>query len=482
MKNEKYEAVIGLEIHIQLNTKTKAFCRCSTNYKDLPNTNICPVCTGQPGALPVFNKEVINKALQFSLALNSDINLTSTFDRKNYFYPDMPKNYQITQFFTPIAENGYVIVTSENNERKKVGIERVHMEEDTAKSIHLDDDTLINFNRAGIPLIEVVSRPDMRSGKEAADYFKKIYLSAVKYLGICNGIMEEGNLRCDANVSIRPKGSTELFTKAEVKNVNSFSFIQKAIEYEIQRQIELVESGGKVEPETRLWNSKAKKTETMRKKGGLTDYRYFNEPDLGILEIKQELVDEIKSSLPEMPDAKEERFFKDYDLNAELVEFFINYPQVADYFEKSAKIYMKGNKKIASWITSELLNIHDKEKMETLHFTPEMMAELVKMIDERRITQVQAKEVLAISFEEKKSPAEVVEQNSKFAKPKDLDLDSLLKEVLKENESHLERYLAGKEALFGFFVGQMMKKTKGQADPVEINKILKKELTKLKNS
>lgn len=477
-----YEAVIGLEIHIQIDTKSKAFCRCSTNYGDRQNTNICPVCTGQPGALPVLNSEFIKKAVLFSSAVNCNINLDSTFDRKNYFYPDMPKNYQITQFFKPVAEEGYLEITGSDGQPRKIGIERVHMEEDTGKSLHMGSRTLLNFNRAGLPLIEVVSRPDMKSGAEASEYFKKIYLIAVKYLGICKGNMEEGNLRCDANVSIRPLGSTELFTKAEVKNVNSFSFIQKAIDYEIERQITLVSGGGEVEAETRLWNVKLKQTETMRKKYGRNDYRYFNEPDLGPLRITEDFVKKIKSSLPELPDIRLKKLKEKYGLHAETLELFVNYPYVAAYFEEAAKHYPAGAQKISAWITGELLRLQDKEQIDTAVIKPQMLAELVMMLENKRLTPVQAKDILEIMHKEGKTASAIAEADPRFGKADEINIEDIVKQTLNENSEQLKKYLEGKESLAGFFVGQAVKKSKGMADPALVNEILKKELTNLKKN
>jgi len=476
----KYEAVIGLEIHMQINTKRKAFCDCKTDFGELQNSNICPVCTGQPGALPVLNNEFVKKAILFSKAIDCDINLESTFDRKNYFYPDLPKGYQITQFFKPIGENGQIMVHNDKGDEKTVTIERVHMEEDTGKSFHRDDVTLLNFNRCGVPLIEVVSNPDLRTGKEAYEYFKKIYMIAVKYLGICNGNMENGNLRCDANVSIRPVGSKELFTKTEVKNVNSFSFIQKAIDYEIERQTALVISGGEVKEETRLWNSKLKQTEMMRKKAGRNDYRYFNEPDLAPLRINQTMVNSTTESMPELPDARYHRLKEKYGINEELLELMIGYPKVSDYFEESVKEYEKGTKKIASWISSELLRLEDKEKLENATITPKMIAELVSLIDDKKINQSQAKEIIEIMHKKELTASEVVKSDSRFQAMDSSLLESIVDQVINENTKQLEAYLAGKEQLYGFFVGQTMKISKGKADPGEVNRLLKTKLSDLK--
>ncbi len=474
--SNKYEAVVGLEIHIQLNTKRKAFCNCSTNYNDSANSNICPVCTGQPGALPVLNREVVKKAVMLSKAINGEINLESTFDRKNYFYPDMPKNYQITQFFKPVSENGHILVKSDDDSLRQIGIERVHIEEDTGKSLHMEKNTYLNYNRAGIPLIEIVSKPEMRSGKEAADYFRKIYLIAVNYLGICTGNMEEGNLRCDANVSIRPVGSKELFTKTEVKNVNSFSFIQKAIEHEIERQIEIVESGGMVEAETRLWNAKSGKTELMRKKHGRNDYRYFNEPDLGPLCITDSFVNEIRTLIPELPDEKYIRLKENYDLNDEILSLFIGYPVVADYYEKAVGFAPELAKKIGAWMSSELLRLEDKEHIEKAVIAPEMLAELVSMVESKKINQAQGKEIIEIMHKENRKASEIAALDPRFQAIDSGEIETFVDDAINSNPKELEAYLNGKETLFGFFVGQVMKKSKGKADPATVNNLLKEKL------
>ncbi len=471
-----YEAVVGLEIHIQIDTAAKAFCSCPTTFGDRQNLNICPVCTGQPGALPSLNKEFMEKALRFSLALNCDVNKDSTFDRKNYFYPDLTKGYQITQFFRPIGENGFVMVKDSNGEPKKIRLERIHMEEDTGKSFHKEGKTLLNYNRAGVPLCEVVSYPDIRTGDEAVQYLKKIYNIAVKYLRICDGNMEEGSLRCDANVSIRKKGETILNEKTEIKNVNSFSFIQKAIDYEIERQIKLVEDGGEVEPETRLWNPKLKQTEVMRKKSGRNDYRYFNEPDLAPLRISEDKIVTSKNSLPELPDVKEERVRKIYDLNDELMELMISYPEVCDYFEQAVKKDISLSRKIAGWISGELLRLHDKENIKSAPVSPEMLFELVSMVENKRINQAQGKEVLEIMFSSCRTASEIVENDSRFAQIDSSEIEAVIDDIIASNQNQYQAYKNGKTALFGFFMGQVMKKSGGQADPETVKSILVSKL------
>ncbi len=476
----RYEAVIGLEIHIQIKTAGKAFCRCASDYNAAPNSNICPVCTGAPGALPVLNDEFVKRAVAFCLALGAQVNLTSSFDRKNYFYPDMPKNYQITQFFTPIGAEGRLAVTGADGTERDIRIERIHMEEDTAKSAHMGERTLLNFNRAGLPLIEVVSHPDLKSGEEAAQYFKKIYDIAVKYLDICHGNMEEGNLRCDANVSIRPVGSTELFTKAEVKNVNSFAFIAKAIDYEIERQIAIVDGGGAVESETRLWHPKLKRTETMRKKSGRNDYRYFNEPDLGPLRITAEFVEKIRRTLPELPDAKRRRLREAYGLNSELLDLFVGYPAVCAYFERSAESYPAGGRTIASWIAGELLRVEDKDNFGKVKTPTEHIAALARLLDTKLITQPQAKLLFSLMRETRIDPRCIVQSYPQFQQMAGGESAALVTEVLDASPSEVEKYLGGKENLLGFFVGQVMKRSKGKADPAEVTEMIKKELTKRK--
>lgn len=476
----RYEAVIGLEIHIQIKTDGKAFCRCAGDYNAAPNSNICPVCTGAPGALPVLNDQFVERAVAFCLALGAQVNLVSSFDRKNYFYPDMPKNYQITQFFTPIGEEGRLAVTGADGVERDIRIERIHMEEDTAKSAHMGERTLLNFNRAGLPLIEVVSHPDLKNGEEAAQYFKKIYDIAVKYLGICRGNMEEGNLRCDANVSIRPAGSTELFTKAEVKNVNSFAFIAKAIDHEIERQIAIVDGGGEVESETRLWNPKLKRTETMRKKSGRNDYRYFNEPDLGPLRITAEFVEKIRATLPELPDAKRRRLKDAYGLNNELLDLFVGYPAVCAYFERAAESYPAGGRTVASWIAAELLRVEEKENFGTVKTPPAHIAALARLVDEKRVTGPQAKELFALMRETGRDPGEIAGSDPRFKQMAGDETAAIVAAVVHENPDAVAKYLGGKDNLLGFFVGQAMKRSQGKADPAEVTALIKKELTNRK--
>lgn len=476
----RYEAVIGLEIHLQIKTATKAFCRCEGDYNAPPNRNICPVCTGAPGALPVLSDEFVARAVRFCLALGARVNLVSTFDRKNYFYPDMPKNYQITQFFTPIGAEGRLAVTGADGAERLVRIERIHMEEDTAKSAHMGERTLLNFNRAGLPLIEVVSHPDLKSGEEAAQYFKKIYDIAVKYLDICRGNMEEGNLRCDANISIRPVGSSILNTKTEVKNVNSFAFIAKAIDFEIERQIAIVEGGGAVESETRLWNAKMKRTETMRKKSGRNDYRYFNEPDLGPLRITREFVEKMRATLPELPDAKRRRLKEAYGLNDELLDLFIGYPAVCAYFERAAALHPTGGRTVAAWIAGELLRVEDKENFGAVKTPPEHLAALARLIDTKRITGPQAKDLFALMREKGNDPDEIIKNDPRFTALGDDETAAIAAAVVADHPAETEKYLGGRDNLLGFFVGQAMKRAKGKADPAKMSEMVKKELTNRK--
>lgn len=476
----RYEAVIGLEIHIQIETASKAFCRCPSVYDAPPNSAICPVCTGAPGALPVLNEEFVRRAVAFCLAVGARVNLVSSFDRKNYFYPDMPKNYQITQFFTPLGEEGRLFVVGAGGVERPIRIERIHMEEDTAKSVHLGERTLLNFNRAGVPLIEVVSYPDLRSGAEAASYFKKIYDIAVKYLGICRGNMEEGNLRCDANISIRPVGSSELFTKTEVKNVNSFAFIAKAIDYEVERQIAVVEAGGTVESETRLWNPRRKQTETMRKKSGRNDYRYFNEPDLGPLRLTPEFVEKVRRELPELPDAKRRRLMETYRLNDELLELFVGYPAVCAYFERAAAAYPAGGRTVATLVAGELLRVEDKEHFDGVRMPPEHLAELARLMDSKRVTGPQAKELFVLMHKTGKNPTDLMASDSRFCQMTGDAVVALVREVIAENPEMVAKYCGGKENLLGFFVGQVMRRANGAANPVEVTEMVKKELTQQK--
>jgi len=439
---EEFEAVIGLEIHLQVNTKRKAFCDCFVSLDDKPNSNICPVCSGHPGTLPILNREFVNKAVLFSSAIDAEVNSVSTFDRKNYFYPDLPKGYQITQFFNPIGVNGRVPITY-RGETKYINIDRVQMEEDSGKSFHLKDRTMIDFNRAGVPLIEIVSKPEIKDGDEASEYFRRVRLIASEYLDVCDGNLENGNMRCDANVSIRRVGADVLNVKTEIKNVNSFAFLKKAIDYEVRRQIEIVESGRTVLPETRRWNSKLNRTELLRKKGGLKDYRYFNEPDLPVLKLDKKFISDVLKKLPELPDKKFKRFKNEYGLGEEHLQLFIRTPFLADFFEDCAKITGSNYPLIANLIAGELLRIGKKESVLNRTITPESFAELIEMIDVKKVSRNRAGELLEIMLDSNMRALEIVENRDVFKKLSLEQIESIIGEVIFEKTEEVSLYRSG---------------------------------------
>ena len=468
----EFEAVIGLEVHAQLKTDTKMFCSCKTDFKDEPNTNTCPVCLGLPGALPVINKRAVEFAIKAGLAFNCKINLTSVFSRKNYFYPDLPKGYQITQYEIPICEGGEVKV----DEGKSFRLERIHLEEDAAKSMHRGDRTLIDFNRSGIPLIEIVSKPDMRSGEDAYRYLVQLR-AILRYLGICDGNMEEGSLRCDANISVRPKGQKELGTKTELKNLNSFRFVQKAIDYEIKRQIEVIKSGGRVVQETRLYDEKKNETRPMRSKEEAHDYRYFPEPDLKPLVITEEEIESIRKTMPELPLEKALRFVKEFGIKKEDAYFLTLEKSLADYFERVAR--ESGNPKTASaLIQTELLRELNAEKkpIDQCELKPETLVKLIKLIDNKTISMKIAKDIFPEIYKTNKDPEVLVKEKGLVQITDESAIEEICKKVIDANPSQVEKYRGGKQGLFGFFVGQVMKETRGKANPQIVNKILKKLL------
>ncbi len=468
----EFEAVIGLEVHAQLKTDTKMFCSCKTDFKDEPNTNTCPVCYGLPGALPVINKRAVEFAIKAGLAFNCRINLTSVFSRKNYFYPDLPKGYQITQYEIPICEGGEVKV----DEGTSFRLERIHLEEDAAKSMHKGDRTLVDFNRSGIPLIEIVSKPDMRSGEDAYKYLVQLR-AILRYLGICDGNMEEGSLRCDANISIRPKGQKELGTKTELKNLNSFRFVQKAIDYEIKRQTEVIKSGGKVLQETRLYDDRKNETRPMRSKEGAHDYRYFPEPDLKPLVITEEEIENIRKTMPELPLEKALRFVDEFGIKKEDAYFLTLEKSLADYFEKVAK--ESGNPKTASaLIQTELLRELNAEKkaIDECELKPETLVKLIKLIDNKTISMKIAKDIFPEVYKTNKDPEKIVKEKGLIQITDESTIEDVCKKIIEANPSQVEKYRGGKQGLFGFFVGQVMKETRGKANPQIVNKILKKLL------
>jgi aspartyl-tRNA(Asn)/glutamyl-tRNA(Gln) amidotransferase subunit B len=476
----KYEAVIGLEVHVQLLTRSKIFCSCSTQFGEPPNSNTCPVCLGLPGALPVLNRDAVTMAMKAALALNCAINPQSRFARKNYFYPDLPKGYQISQYDEPLAEHGWVEIEVDGV-RKRIGVTRVHMEEDAGKSLHegFPDSarrSYIDLNRSGVPLIEIVSEPDMRTPQEAYDYLTRLK-TIMQYLEVSNCNMEEGSLRVDANVSVRRAHATGFGTKTEVKNLNSFRFLEKALEYEIARQIEVIEDGGEVRQETRLWDSREQRTYGMRSKEFAHDYRYFPEPDLLPLIITEEWKEEARRQLPELPNAKQHRLMRDYGLPAYDAGQLTASRELADYFEKAARA--SGEGKLASnWILSELMHLLNEASQEitTSPVSPENLAELVGMIGKGVISGKMGKDILAEMFSSGKT-APAIKAEKGFEQISDSDkLGEVARQIIAANPKQVEQYRSGKTATLGWFVGQMMKATRGQANPQMVQDVLKKEL------
>ena len=477
----KYEPVIGLEVHVQLLTATKIFCSCSTRFGNPPNTNVCPVCLGLPGALPVLNRKAVEFAVLAAAALNCRINETSIFARKNYFYPDLPKGYQISQYDKPLAEHGLIEITVRGG-TKKIGITRLHLEEDAGKSLHEGfadsaEKTAIDLNRSGVPLIEIVSEPDITSPEEAYDYLTRLK-EIVLYTGVSDCNMEEGSLRCDANVSVRPRGQKELGTKTEVKNVNSFRFIRAALEYEIERQIGVIESGGKITQETRLYNSNEGKTYGMRSKEQAHDYRYFPEPDLLPLVVDGEWQAEIRRALPELPEARRKRMISAYGITEYDTEVLTITRALADQFEAAAKA-AKNPKRVANLVQSELIG-RLKTKGVAIGQSPISMKGVAissDLVESGAISGKMLKDLYDLCFERGKDFPVVYEEEGRPEQSRDTSaLEKIIDEVIAANPKQLEQYRAGKKTVMGFFVGQVMKASKGQANPQLVNELLTKKL------
>ena len=473
-----FEPVIGLEVHAQLLTSTKIFCGCSTRFGEEPNSNTCPVCLGMPGTLPVLNKKVVEFAMKMSLATHCRINSINTWARKNYFYPDLPKGYQITQYSHPIAEGGYVDIEIDGS-KSRIGITRIHMEEDAGKSIHDESgpSSYVDLNRAGVPLIEIVSEPDMRNTDEAVHYLRRLHEILV-YLEICNGNMEEGSFRCDANISLRPKGQQKFGTRSELKNMNSFRNVQHALEYEIRRQRAILEGGGIVVQETRLWDVSQGATHSMRGKEEAHDYRYFPEPDLVPVVISDEWIEEVRRVLPELPMEKRERFVEQYGIPTYDAGVLTASLATADYYEETARLC--GKPKLASnWIMGNLLAYLNEEKLEVTEspITPQTLADLINMIDDCTISGKIAKDVFEDMCKSGKGPKEIVDKRGLLQISDASKLEKIVEAVLEANPGQLEQYKGGKVQLFGFFVGQTMKATNGKANPGIVNELLKKRLS-----
>ncbi len=474
-REDRFEAVIGLEVHAQLRTKSKIFCGCSTKFVSEENVHVCPVCAGLPGTLPVLNRKAVDFAMKMALAAHCHINETSIFARKNYFYPDLPKGYQISQYDKPLAEEGWVEIQTDG-QSKKIRIQRIHMEEDAGKNVHGKRGSYVNLNRAGVPLIEIVSYPDLATSGEASQYVKKLR-SILRYTGVSDGNMEEGNLRCDVNVSVRQRGEKKLGTRSEVKNINSFRFIEKAIEFEIQRQTEILEGGNQVIQETRLFDANRGETFSMRSKEEAHDYRYFPEPDLVSLNVEKSWIEDCESKLPELPDEKAKRFAAQYQLSHYDAALLVQEKELAEYYEEVA--HASHQPKLASnWILTELLHVVSADQIETSPVSSKHLGELIQLITSGVISGKIAKTVFEKMMISRQAPKIIVEKEGLWQVSDEGVVIEAVEKILTERKEEVEKYRAGNEKLFGFFVGQIMKLTEGKANPALVNQILKKKLGK----
>ena len=475
-----YQAVIGLEIHVQLKTKSKIFSGASTSFGNEPNTQACAVDLGLPGVLPVLNKEAVMMAVKFGLAVNAQIQNNSIFARKNYFYPDLPKGYQISQFEIPIVSKGSLKIRV-GDDFKEIRITRAHLEEDAGKSIHdmFNNDSAIDLNRAGTPLIEIVSEPDMTSANEAVEYLRTIH-TLVKYLDICDGNMQEGSFRCDANISLKKSTDTKLGIRAEIKNINSFKFVEQAINYEIERQSEILDSGGEVVQETRLYDPAKNQTRSMRSKEEANDYRYFPDPDLLPVYIDDQDIKSIKSTMPELPEEKRIRFMRDYSLSEYDTSVLISDKNLSSYFESVIKSKKLEPKNVANWILTDLLGLANKNRtaINELPITPDGLEQLLIFVHDGIISNKQGKAVLEKMWDTSKTPKEIIDSEGISQESNENEINKLVDKVLENHYKSVEEYMKGKDKLFGFFIGEVMKESKGKANPKIVNKILRERLKK----
>ena len=473
----EYKMDIGIEVHVQLKTKSKIFCSCSNEPTDQANINICQVCCGHPGVLPVLNKEVVNKAIKTGLATNCTITPKSTFARKHYFYPDLPKNYQTTQDKKPICTDGHVMIPLADGTEKKIRLIRIHMEEDAGKNIHAQgtDESFVDLNRTGTPLLEIVSHPDLSSADEVRAYLKALR-NIVMYIGASTGNMEEGSFRADTNISVRKKDADELGIRCELKNINSFKFIADAIEYEVERQIELLENGEKVKQQTRLWDTKNHETKPMRSKEEAADYRYFQDPDLPTIEVTPEWIERVRATMPELPQAKHKRLVSE-GLTADEATILIEDIALADYYAKAREHTQ--SKSLINWVLREVVNCIKASKTcpATCKVLPQMLAQLVDMIDAGKISNRAGQEVFEVMSQTGQDPEEVVKEKGLEQIGDTAELEKIVKEIVDANPDNVAQYKSGKDKLFGFFVGQAMQKTKGKGNPKIINELLKKHLS-----
>lgn len=474
-----YEVTIGLEVHTQLDTKTKVWSSCEVSHHSLENTKVCEVTAAHPGTLPVLNKKVVEFAVMTGLATNCKIMNKSKFDRKNYFYPDLPKGYQVTQLDEPIATEGYIEITNSDGESRKIGIERIQIEEDTGKSTHHGEYSLINLNRAGTPLLEIVGKPDLKTSAEASAYLKKLHAILV-YLGVSVGNLQDGNFRCDANVSLAPIGAKELGTRTEVKNINSYRNVEKAIEFEIARHASILDSGKKIVQQTLLFNADSGETSVLREKSDADDYRYFPEPDLLNLNISDEFINKVRSNLPELPDQKVIRFIESYNIPKYDAEVLTSDKKLAEYFEVAAKNYQGETKKVSNWIMVELLRYLNEADtpVDKSPVSPKELANMLNSVHDGTISGKMAKDVFQKMYDEKISATKAIDSLGLKQISDESELESIAQSIIDNNAQQVQDYLGGKDRLFGFFVGQLMKDTKGQANPSVANKIFKKLLKK----
>ena len=480
--NQKYEPVIGLEVHAQLLTKTKLFCSCSTKFGNNPNSNVCPICLGHPGVLPVVNKTAVKFAIMMGIATNCKINRHSIFARKNYFYPDLPKGYQISQYEEPLCENGIIKISKKDGSEKHIRIKRIHLEEDAGKSVHdKSDSTLIDVNRCGVPLIEIVTEPDISSPEEANLYLMKIK-QLVQYLEICDGNMEEGSLRCDANISVRLKGENKLGIKTEIKNMNSFRNVERALEYEINRQIDCLEDGEEIIQQTLLWNAELEQAFSMRTKEEEHDYRYFPDPDLTPLFIDENWLSDIKESIPELPDSRLNKFINSYSLPKYDAEILTQDKNIADYYELVVK-NSKDYKLASNWVMVDIMSVLNSKNISIKEFTiqPENLSKLISLISNNTISNKIAKDIFQIMLETNQNPETIIKEKDLIQISDEKIITDIVNTVIDSHSEQLNEFLSGKDKVVGFFIGQIMKQTKGKANPQLVNKILLNELNNRKN-